>query len=569
MPPPLSPLLLLASFLLPAPFLAAQDPEEAPAAVLQEPASLPPAGYLSPDELLEKIRALNEEGAGGAAGPVEVLSLAHTPGGREVLAAGFGLRDAPGRPAILVVADPDGDRPVASRTAFDLCKHLVERGSPLLEKAAIFVIPVVNPDAAARAFSGLAPRRGAPLDEDRDGRSDEDGPSDLDGDGQILSMRVPDPTGGWRAGDQDARAVVKADPDKGEIGVWRVLPEGRDEDGDHRINEDPPGGVTLERNWPHRWKEHAPPAGLFPLSEPETRGLADFVLSHPHLLAVLVLGARDNLADPPKGISKPDPLATAPLKEDAVLLSVLGHRLQEGRKLKPKSASAPAGNFADWAYFQAGLAVLEGVVWSPPLEKEPAQGAKDSAGKDRPEAPPSEEEKLLRWNDAVYGGAGFAPWKPWQHPDLGPVEIGGWKPLVLKNPPAGELEDLAGPWRRLLDSLAGDLPHMAWEKVEVRDLGAETREVRATLVNERLFPTATAMGVRTRRPLPVRIVLELPQGATLLAGLRIQSVPRLAGSGGNHAYRWVFRLEKGSPPAVLRALSQTAGDAVRKLEVNR
>jgi len=568
----LPPLLLLASFLLPAFAPAAQEaqePREAQPAVPPKPAPLPPAGYLSPDQLLEKIRALKEEGAGGAAGPVEILSLARTPGGREVLVVGFGLRDAPGRPAILVVADPDGDRPVASMTALDLCKHLVERGSPLLEKAALFVVPVANPDAAARAFAGQAPRRGGPVDEDRDGRADEDGPSDLDGDGQVLSLRVPDPTGGWRAGNGDARAVVKADPEKGEIGVWRLLPEGRDEDGDHRIDEDPPGGVVLERNWPHRWKEHTPQGGLFPLSEPETRGLADFVLSHPHLLAVVVLGARDNLAHPPKGVAKPGPDATAPLKEDAVLLSVLGRRLQEDRKLEPKSASAPAGNFADWAYFQAGLAVLEGVVWSPPLAGKAAGEKKAPARKDRSATPPSEEEKLLRWNDAVYGGAGFAAWKTFPHPDLGPVEIGGWKPLVLKNPPAQELEELAGPWRRLVDSLAGDLPRLAWEKVEVRDLGAGTREVRATLVDEGLFPTATAMGVLTRRPLPVRIVLELPRGGKLLAGRRIQSVPRLAGSGGNQEVRWLYRLEEGSPPAVLRALSQTAGEAVLPLEVNR
>ncbi len=34
--------------------------------------------------------------------------------------------------------------------------------------------------------------------------------------------------------------------------------------------------------------------------------------------------------------------------------------------------------------------------------------------------------KLLAWNDAVLGGKGFVDWFAFDHPQLGPVELGGW-----------------------------------------------------------------------------------------------------------------------------------------------
>ena len=35
------------------------------------------------------------------------------------------------------------------------------------------------------------------------------------------------------------------------------------------------------------------------------------------------------------------------------------------------------------------------------------------------------EVAALKWNDEVLGGEGFVDWRPCEHPQLGPVEIGG------------------------------------------------------------------------------------------------------------------------------------------------
>ena len=66
-----------------------------------------------------------------------------------------------------------------------------------------------------------------------------------------------------------------------ETGVWRVITEGIDNDGDGDYNEDGIGGLDLHRNYPENWRPDTGRdltrrgwtqfgAGAFPLSEPET-----------------------------------------------------------------------------------------------------------------------------------------------------------------------------------------------------------------------------------------------------------------------------------------------------------
>ena len=64
--------------------------------------------------------------------------------------------------------------------------------------------------------------------------------------------------------------------------------EGIDNDGDGLINEDPPGGYDMNRNWPADWQpEHVQGgAGDFPLSWPETNCVALFILDHPNIAGV-------------------------------------------------------------------------------------------------------------------------------------------------------------------------------------------------------------------------------------------------------------------------------------------
>jgi len=533
--------------------------------VLQEPIpdyQLPPFGYRDQDQMRARLTAL-----ASTTPAMHLLEIGRSPAGLPLLLASFdgpmaGGTAAPGSPEVLVVANLEGDRLAASEVAMAMVEHLASGDSPLLTHAAVHVLPVANPEAAAAALLGQDPWRGAAVDEDHDGRLDEDGPMDLDGDHVALWMRVPDPVGGMIADPEDPRSMREAKTEEGERGEFRLVREGGDADGDRKEMEDPLGGVRLEANFPHRWQQYAAEAGQYQLSEPESRALVDFVLQHPAIALVIVLDDEDNLAKPPSGKDKASPTSTEPLKQDATLLKLLSERLYADKDApKPRGAENGSGNFADWAYFQFGAQVIESALWSPPLDVDPPEG--EALPKEA-----SEERKLLAWADAWYRGEAFRPWTSFEHLQLVLVEIGGWMPLVKNNPPAALLPELGAQWSTFLDDLAEDFARLAWGKIEIEALGdAGVYEVRAELINEGLMPTMSAMGGVNRHPLPLRVFLELPEGGELLVGRRISSQRSLDGSGGHAAFHWIYRLPAGSEPARLRAMSATAGEALSTLEV--
>lgn len=144
-----------------------------------------------------------------------------------------------------------------------------------LETEEIFFIPTLNPDGLQYTI-GNETIQGDPwlrknlrvFDDDRDGLNNEDPPDDTNGDGIISEFDV-------------------IDKNTGKIVDYYL--EGIDNDGDGKINEDPLGGVDLNRNYDYRWNDSACNSGWgsdstfsdYPgssaFSEPETRSYRDFV----------------------------------------------------------------------------------------------------------------------------------------------------------------------------------------------------------------------------------------------------------------------------------------------------
>ncbi|MFQ5655182.1 MAG: hypothetical protein ACE5GW_10700, partial [Planctomycetota bacterium] len=146
----------------------------------------------------------------------------------------------------------------------------------------------------------LLPGLEDPVDEDRDWATGEDPADDIDGDGRILRMRVRDPDGTYIADPAEPRLLRVADRAKGEAGIWRLLWEGIDNDGDGEINEDGAGGAQPARNFPHAYEEHRDEAGLYTLSEPCARAIAEYLIGHPRTAQVLLFSSFDSTTVEPK-----------------------------------------------------------------------------------------------------------------------------------------------------------------------------------------------------------------------------------------------------------------------------
>ncbi len=125
------------------------------------------------------------------------------------------------------------------------------------------------------------------MDDDLDDLIDEDGPEDLNNDNTVTQMRVKDPEGTWIQDPAQPRLMRRADAKKGEKGIYKIYAEGLDNDGDGEYNEDPPGGVEINRNFPHDFEYYVNAAGLWPVSQKESVALVNFLVSHPNIAMVL------------------------------------------------------------------------------------------------------------------------------------------------------------------------------------------------------------------------------------------------------------------------------------------
>ena len=204
--------------------------------------------------------------------------------------------DPDSRPAVFVTANLEGYHLVGTEAALLLAEKLLtkfgsdENITQLLTDITVYIAPLLNPDTTQEYFARIRYQRirnSVSVDEDMDDRVDEDGFDDLNRDGMITMMRVKDPEGKWIPDPSEPRLIRLADPKKGESGIYKMYTEGLDNDEDGLYNEDPPGGIELNRNFPHDFEYYIKTAGLWPVSSPEVISLFEFLAAHPNIGMVL------------------------------------------------------------------------------------------------------------------------------------------------------------------------------------------------------------------------------------------------------------------------------------------
>ena len=358
---------------------------------LQEPEPLPDRNWRTPTEISEQVSALDNTyesvtssiiGYSGSGLPIHCLEIA-----RE---GSVPIKD---RTAILVVAGIDGDHLLGTEVAIDLISKVLaqepEKSEALLASNKLYVIPQVNPDSARFYFNEVKhqqQRTPAPFDDDHDGTKDEDGFEDLNGDGFITMMRVPDLEKANLLADCDnPRLEIKPNPLEGNVASFIVYPEGIDNDGDGKYNEDGIGGVDLNKNFMHGYEYHGDGAGHWQLSESESRALADFVLNHQEIATIIVYGHHDTLSKPFTENGKYEAGAPKKLAEDDVeLYKHISKRFVELTELKDVNQPNWDGSFVAWAYAQYGVPSFSTSLWTrPELKKE---GDKEQKTEDKPDA---------------------------------------------------------------------------------------------------------------------------------------------------------------------------------------
>lgn len=540
-------------------------------------------GYLDYDGLSNELQSVV-----GGSDLAEMRSLGTSHEGRDIWLVEIADRDGAAvdeRPAVLVVGNLSGDHLVGSHLALETIRYLVGPGAAAadLSEHVIYVVPRVNPDGAEAMFTGTRDgRRGNALayDDDNDGRIDEDGASDLNGDGVVTLMRVADPDGDFMVDPDEPLLMRRADRAQGERGTHTLYREGADADGDGFIGEDGTGGVDLDRNFQHEYPYWEADAGPFMVSEPESRALMDFVVGRTNIAAIVTFGHTDNLVTPPDSRGALAAASTVALDEfadesldglfDAGVYPVPFQQgglelrgAQPGSDNDPQSGRRPEvtvneqdveyfgrvaeaydeitgvggvvlnreprGAFFQYGYYQFGVPSFSTPGWALPESEDAGEG----------------DARLLAAFEAE-GIDAFVPWTAFTHPDLGAVEIGGFRPYLLSNPPVDRLSALGTAHGEFVARLSTMLARVRIADLEVEAHGAGVYTVTADIVNEGYLPSSLQHGVVSRTVDPVLVQIQVDPDDILTGAAKSHRINRLDGSGARERVSWLIRGDAGA-----------------------
>lgn len=411
-----------------------------------------------------------------------------------------------------------------------------------LDTRTLYVCPRVNPDGAEWAMADRpkyvrSSTRRYPFDEDPyEGLLAED----MDGDGRILQMRIADPNGPWKKHPGEPRLLVRRDPIDPPGGeYYRVLTEGRIEnfDGCTITVAGVSGsaqGLDLNRNFPSNWRQEFEQlgAGPFPTSEPEVRALVEFFTSHPNVCGGTSIHTFSGVLLRPFGHAADEKLPA----EDLWTYQAVGRKGEEltgypaisiWHEFQYYPGEFISGAF-DWIYEHLGMYCWTIEIWNP----------KKEAGIDNKEwihwfrdHPIADDLKVFQWVQKVAPGEGFLDWKPFDHPQLGRVEIGGWNRMaVFTNPPPAlrEKEIARFPQWLLWQTLIS--PKLELREVQVTPAGADTWRVRLVVQNSGWLPSyVSKMAVQRKLLRGVLAEITLPAGAVLVSGKPREELGELEG----------------------------------------
>jgi hypothetical protein len=164
---------------------------------------------------------------------------------------------------------------------------------------------------------------------------------------------------------------------------------------------------------------------------------------------------------------------------------------------------------------------------------------------------------LLEAMDAAEIDA-FVGWTSFDHPDRGEVEIGGFRPYVVANPPAEQLAELGRVHGAFVVRLAAMLPRVRIADTEVTSHGGGVFTVAVEVENAGYFPTALQHGVVAGAVQPTMVQIQVEPDAVLTGAAKTHMIRKLDGSGSRERERWVIRAPSGGSVEV-RVRSQKGG----------
>jgi hypothetical protein len=301
----------------------------------------------------------------------------------------------------------------------------------------------------------------------------------------------------------------------------------------------PQQGLDLNRNFPASWRQEFEQlgAGPYPTSEPEVRAVVDFIVRHPNLTGGTSFHTWSGVLLRPFE-HQPDEEMHA---EDLWVYQITGKKGTELTgypnisvyhefRYHPKSV---IGGTWDWIYEHLGIFSWVVEIWSPMREA----GITDYKYIDWFRDHSTDDDlKLIRWSDEKIDGLAHIPWRAFDHPQLGKVEIGGWNRFhAFGNPPPKLLERELARFPKWLVWQALLSPKLELLHAGAHALGNGAWKVTLAVQNTGWLPAYVSKRALARKVVRGLIAeIALPDGATLASGKLREEMGQLEGKAYKH-----------------------------------
>jgi len=296
----------------------------------------------------------------------------------------------------------------------------------------------------------------------------------------------------------------------------------------------PKEGLDLNRNFPVMWRQESEQsgAGPYPVSEPEARNLADFIVKHPNIGHVIAFHTFSSVLlrpydDRPDEAFPPEDLWTYQKigEQGTKITGYANVSVYHDFRYYPKSVTT--GAFDTWTYDHLGMFAWTVELWS--LMKQAGLKGYKYIDWFR-EHPVKDDLKLLKWSDKQLGDSGYVDWYEFDHPQLGKVELGGWDFLhTWTNPPKEFLQDEIKVFPKWLIWNALIMPKLELRETSATALGGGAYRVRMVVDNTGWLPTYVTKKALEKKLRGVVCEIEVPKGGALETGKRREELGQLEG----------------------------------------
>ena len=463
--------------------------------------------YLDYDALTAQLHAWRE------AFPdlVRLTSIGTTPEGRSLWLLTLGTDPDRVRPTAWIDGNMHASELAGSSVALAIAEDVLRAhvapdtlalSAPVLERlraGRFFVLPRMSPDGAEAVLKTGRYVRSVPRDGTTERAAARWLSRDVDGDGLTLVMRQPDPTGDYTAA-SPAHPDLLSQRELDDAGpFYRVYPEGVIEHFDGFTIPAPSfvadNPIDLNRNFPWSWAptHEQVGAGPFPTSEPESRAVVEHACAHPEIFAWLNLHCYGGVFIRPLGHA-PD----SKLNQDDLGLfklietwaeSITGYPMVSGYEEFLYEPDKPLhGDLSDFAYNQRGAIAYVVELWDLWKRlgfKRPKKFVEYYGNLSR-----ADQHALAAWDAEHNQGRIVRPWTPVEHPQLGPVEVGGLDPRIgVWNPPPEVLPEVCDQQSRCFLRVAALAPEVRVRQARAVALGDGLHRIEVVVENAGYLPT--------------------------------------------------------------------------------